>query len=381
MKLLNEILKEIKPTKKEVNEINKIIKFVLKRVPNCFVGGSIAKSTFLSGKGDIDFFVKFKTEDKMKILKEELYKLFKNINTIHGSRDYYSVVYKNYKLEFVPILEIKSPDEYVNTTDISLFHVDYVKTHLANPDDVLLLKKFLLANNLYGAESWVSGFSGYVCELLIIYYGSFLNALKEISKWKNKEIFIDIENYFNSLREVNLTLDKSKITPLIIIDPVLRYRNVAASVSSQSILKLKKISKLFLKKESKDFFYKDVLFEKIRKKAIVFNTKCKDEIYLSRLRSKLEFISKKLNEYGFRVKYGLTKNFFWFLFSNKTLPEKYIHWGPSIKNKDGLKGFIEKWGKDKVKRKNGKAYVILEREWIRAEDYLIHLLNLYIDSL
>ena len=50
--------------------------------------------------------------------------------------------------------------------------------------DVLLgiriAKAFCHANNSYGAESYINGFSGYALELLVYYYGSFLKFIKGI---------------------------------------------------------------------------------------------------------------------------------------------------------------------------------------------------------
>ena len=43
-------------------------------------------------------------------------------------------------------------------------------------------------NGMYGAEIAKQGFSGYVCEVLVYYLGSFENVLKKISKLKNNEI-------------------------------------------------------------------------------------------------------------------------------------------------------------------------------------------------
>ena len=66
-------------------------------------------------------------------------------------------------------------------------------------DEIKIAKAFCYANNCYGAESYVQGFSGYALELLVYYYGGFINFLRAVSKEKanNKEkIVIDIEKNY-----------------------------------------------------------------------------------------------------------------------------------------------------------------------------------------
>lgn len=65
----------------------------------------------------------------------------------------------------------------------------------------------------YGSEFKVGGFSGYLCELLIINYGSFLEVLRNVwTDWK-PGYQIDLMEYGTS----NLFDD-----PLIVVDPRIR---------------------------------------------------------------------------------------------------------------------------------------------------------------
>ena len=51
--------------------------------------------------------------------------------------------------------------------------------------EVRLLKRFMKMVGTYGSEFKVGGFSGYLCELMIIRYGSFLKVLKGVfDHWK-----------------------------------------------------------------------------------------------------------------------------------------------------------------------------------------------------
>jgi len=104
---------------------------------------------------------------------------------------------------------------------------------------------------VYGAEIRVGGFSGYLCELLILNYASFLKALKRISQWTIGEV-IDIEKlYAGQIREVKRLFD----APLIVVDPVDNHRNVAAAVSSERLGELITASRTFLECPRLSLFY------------------------------------------------------------------------------------------------------------------------------
>jgi tRNA nucleotidyltransferase (CCA-adding enzyme) len=77
---------------------------------------------------------------------------------------------RKYRRAIVPNLE------WLSATDRTPF-IHYVKKRLGKTlqDDVRLLKKFMQGIKVYGAEIKTGGFSGYLCELLILHYGSFAN--------------------------------------------------------------------------------------------------------------------------------------------------------------------------------------------------------------
>ena len=197
--LLERVKKDIKPdTKvlKQVDDTVKKINLLLKKKninAECVKGGSVAKGTFLRGDFDVDLFVRFdyayKDQDISKILKYALRPL--KPETVHGSRDYFHVK-NNLLFEIVPVLMITDYKKAVNVTDMSPLHVDYVLKHInKNPelaDEIRLAKQFCKANKVYGAESYINGFSGHVLDILIIYYSSFEKLLMQASVWGNKVI-------------------------------------------------------------------------------------------------------------------------------------------------------------------------------------------------
>jgi len=48
---------------------------------------------------------------------------------------------------------------------------------------VRLLKKFLIGTGIYGAEIAKEGFGGYVAEVFVLHYGSFLGVLEAASNF------------------------------------------------------------------------------------------------------------------------------------------------------------------------------------------------------
>lgn len=98
----------------------------------------------------------------------------------------------------------------------------------------------------YGSEFKVGGFAGYLCELLIIYYGSFEETLKAAAKWQFGHS-IDLEDYGTS----NLFKD-----PLIVIDPTDENRNVGAALRLDKMGEFIQSARNYLSSDNKkDYFY------------------------------------------------------------------------------------------------------------------------------
>jgi tRNA nucleotidyltransferase (CCA-adding enzyme) len=104
---------------------------------------------------------------------------------------------------------------------------------------------------VYGAEIKVGGFSGYLCELLIMEYSSFAGTLRAFAQ-QNRRIIIDIEGFYaDREKEISLLFPE----PLVIIDPVDKGRNVASAVQPQKLYSFIGAARAFLKKPLEQFFY------------------------------------------------------------------------------------------------------------------------------
>lgn len=275
---INTVLKEqleiVKPSKEDQNRINKTAKDFQKKLreklknknikADVFIGGSLAKGTLVKKDiYDIDIFIRF----DLKYSDKEISKLLGSVlgNTakkVHGSRDYYQIKSEDILIEIIPVLKITTPLGAMNVTDLSYFHVNYlvkrIKSDKKLADEIRLAKAFAYAQNVYGAESYIHGFSGYALELLIVHYKSFQKFIKEIAKTnitKNNKITIDTKGFFKNNKSIIEETNPSKITgPIIIIDPTFSERNAGSSLSHQTLNKFKEACKKFLNNPSKKFF-------------------------------------------------------------------------------------------------------------------------------
>ncbi|MEK6898324.1 MAG: nucleotidyltransferase domain-containing protein [Nanoarchaeota archaeon] len=305
--VLKEALGKVKPEKEEMELLNKLLKeFIFKLGKNLkqsrlnaeiFVGGSFAKGTIIKKDiYDADIFLRFKKGKEN--ISELTEKMLKGIGheKVHGSRDYFKVkIDENFLIEIIPVIKIKNPKEAENVTDMSYSHVYYVKKKIKGKilDEIRLAKAFCHANGCYGAESYIKGFSGYALELLVYHYGSFqkfVKAITKINQDKNSRIrstspklgqskeIIDIEKHFKNKQEILMNLNDAKLqSPIVLIDPTYKQRNVLAALSMETFLRFKKICNEFLKKPNAKFFeIKKTDAEKIKRESE---------------RKKLEFVS------------------------------------------------------------------------------------------
>ena len=274
--VLREQIKKLKPNLIELQPIRDITKQFIVHLEqeiklnnidaDVFVGGSFAKGTFLkSDNYDIDIFVRFdwKYVQLSESLERIIIPLCKKLNlkseVIHGSRDYFRVYHPNSNgyFEIIPVTRIKKPKEERNITDLTYFHGPYITKRIKKLEDqVRLAKQFFKAQRAYGAETYVRGFSGYTVELLIIKYKSFLKMIRELTKFDSTQRnVIDIEKAYKNKNDVFIHVNEAKLhSPIILIDPTYKERNALAALSRETLAKIQKSIKLFLKRPSPKYF-------------------------------------------------------------------------------------------------------------------------------
>ena len=397
-KLLLEVIKDIKPSKQYEKEILDKAKSIINKInkgikdAKAVLGGSGAKGTWLK-TFDADIFVKFdykKFKDKSSSLSDILEKFLKKsfkIIRLHGSRDYFQVRQQKFTFEIVPILDIKKAEQSKNITDVSPLHSNFVLKHKKLIDDMRLIKQFFKAAKIYGAESYIRGFSGYVCELLTIYYGSFINCIRALSKIKEKTV-IDIKNYYKN-KNVFLEINKSKLaSPLIVIDPTQKDRNAAAALDNEKLDILRHRAKEFLKKPSKEFFEIKVLTEQnirekfqknklIMLKAAPLNKK--EDVAGAKMLKAFHFIEQNLISHGFKVVesdmlwHAKTSSLFYYVIENDKLPKAIELSGPPLKVKYHVALFKKAHKKTFIKNK--RIFAVEKRKFTNSKELMKNIIK------
>ncbi|MGD0549599.1 MAG: CCA tRNA nucleotidyltransferase [Candidatus Bathyarchaeia archaeon] len=219
--------------------------------------GSVAKDTWLKGDADIDIFLRVPTSLSRADLETRCLgvarRALKGYPIIErfAEHPYIETHVESVRVNVVPCYNV-SKGQWRSATDRTPFHTEYVITHLdpSQRKEVRLLKAFLKGVGVYGADVKVSGFSGMLCETLIMHYRSFTKTLEQAQSWKTP-VTIDLEHYYAGREGEMLDLFEE---PLIVIDPVDRGRNLAASISRRRLWEFVAGARAFSTKPSRSFF-------------------------------------------------------------------------------------------------------------------------------
>jgi len=262
------ILRKIKPSDEEKETVLKLAEDVRARVEReahtfslaaeVRIEGSVAKDTWLRGEADVDIFMLLPPEIPREELEEKSLGAARKSVARWGwterfaEHPYIETFIDGVRVNIVPCYKVLS-GQWKSATDRTPFHTKYVNEHLKGEeqkDEVRLIKKFMKGIGAYGAEIKIRGFSGYLCELLIIKFGSFLKTLESAGRWKANEL-IDLQGYYKGRED---EAEKMFGGGLMVVDPVDRARNVAAAVDRDRYYEFISASRAFLAKPSQTFF-------------------------------------------------------------------------------------------------------------------------------
>jgi len=350
--VLNRIRPDAKTRKKVdavVNELTSRLNAVITKwhlQAKVLLVGSCARDTYLRDSRDIDLFVLFPEDMPRQELEELGIKLgmeVMNGELRYAEHPYVHGTYRGFEVDIVPCYEIRDPEKKKSAVDRTPFHNQYVITHLKEEqkDEVRLLKRFLKGLGIYGAEAAVQGFSGYLCELLIIKYGSFRKVLESAWNWRaNLYIWLEKEPgaKFND--------------PLIFIDPVDSNRNVASAVSVDALSHFIVAAGAYLKKPGIEFFFpkeKNLAMNIAREKlaryihnagtALIMVSASRPEktedIIAPQLKKMERVLVQNLSIAGFRVMRSFSfmlkrKMVVCIELESRTLTSMYLHAGPNV---------------------------------------------------
>ncbi len=391
--LLKKVLERIQPTKEQESHERKLAAEAISRISKAVprgckpvLTGSVAKGTFLADSKDIDIFVLFDRLMKKEKFEAELKRIMKKaFNGIsyqlsYAEHPYARFYYKGSRIDLVPAYSIKNALERLSAVDRSVLHTRYIlkKMKVAQKGEVLLLKKFLKANSLYGAEIKVQGFSGYLCELLILRYGSFLKLLKAASLWDlpKKPIVIDLQKAYDakSIRSQPIRFSSCFVS----IDPTDEDRNVSAALSLANVVRFSSLAKAFLKKPSEEFFFRvPETFEqkvaKISKKNPVYQItlpkpKIVDDVLWGQIRKVLHQLAASIEKDGFKTIGSMIaddsdeKIRIAFAVKQDSLSEKMEIIGPPLEMDSHVMQFKKQHKLSRFENRKGRVYAVVSRE-------------------
>lgn len=392
MRVLEQAKKLSIPTEKEQEKIKKISEFALQLVKEqaakfsevleVELGGSYAKGTWLSGEVDLDIFVKLKkdTDDKRfeTVGKEIGFNSLRKFKPYvrYSEHPYVEALIDGIRVNVVPCYSVE-PGQWKSAADRSSYHTRHILQSLdqTKKDEVRLLKKFLIGTGIYGAEIAKEGFGGYVAEVFVQHFGSFLGALEAASSFTPQQVIGNPTKKFE--------------TPLIIIDPIDNNRNLGTAISAESVGKLILASRKFLKKPSLSFFKPKPahLNKKNLQNAIIvrFNYKKRSpDIVWGQIKRASNAVSRQLTLSGFDVLRNSSitdeKSEAALLFLLRSLKiEKYmIKKGPDVFKRKESENYIAKNSKKNQLMwidENAKILSLQERPHDDAKLFLQNLLK------
>jgi len=394
-----QVLNRVTPTpeyRKKIKEIIQEIKeklqqeIVKRKLPVTIeLVGSTAKDTYLKDNLDIDLFLLFPTNfSKEDIGKQALSigkKLLTDTEESYAEHPYLRGFFKDFKIEIVPCYKIENASQKLSAVDRTPLHTQFVKKHLKEQQkqEIRLFKQFLKGIGCYGAEAEIEGFSGYLCEILVIKYRDFSNLIKNAQKWKHG---------------IKLVLSEGKYpdfdTPLVFIDPVDSDRNVSSALSKEKFDLFVKACEEYIQNPRITFFFPNTVkpwpIDKIRVE--IEKQKC---LYVGVKFDKPDIIPENLfpqvrkgvrsiwdtcerNDFTiYDAVFHVDKNSIFIVIKTEIEPlsKTLVHMGPPTRLKKYTDGFIHKWKGDsrvtkKPYEKNGRLYVEIEREYIQIEEFL-----------
>lgn len=362
--VLKQALKFVEPSEKEIVALENVAKRSLdlvKKAASKFdsivdveFGGSYAKKTWLKGDVDVDIFVKVRPDvseqEFEKIGKELGFEALKPYGPYlrYSQHPYVEAMVDDIRVNVVPCYNVEK-GQWISAADRSPYHTEFIINTFDEEKrrEARLLKKFMKTVGVYGAEIAKNGFSGYVCEVLILKYGSFMNVLKAAAEFR--------ENHVISIEKENKDIVSTFNSALIILDPVDQQRNLGTAISHESVGRLILVARRFINKAEQRYFAGNAMVRKAKQRfddnivIIKFRHKKRSQdIIWGQLKSSMNAIAKQLDIHGFTVIRSAcatdekANSVFTFMLESVTLPKLIVKQGPKVfSHNDSIK-FLEK---------------------------------------
>src|SRR5947208_962709 len=252
------ILRKILPSPEEDRRIQGVVRDVMRILETKIAAkglaakpllvGSVAKGVHLTGT-EIDIFVTFPPDTPREVLEREglaFGDVLERPVRMYAEHPYTRGWYGGFEVEIVPCYRITDATQRMSAVDRTPLHVDYVLGHVkeGQTNEVRLLKAWAEGIGVYGAEAKVLGFSGYLCELLILKYASFRGVLDSSLSWRPGTVIV-----------LEGPPPRTFPEPLIVVDPVEPNRIVASAVGIEQMATFVHAARAYLQAPGERFFF------------------------------------------------------------------------------------------------------------------------------
>ena len=396
-RLREKILEEVYPEEEEIEDAKELYQQISDYIMDEFglethFAGSTGRGTCMAGDKDLDIFVLFPEDTDRQELEEKgltvgkvVFEKFDGEYEVdYAEHPYTKGEVEGHEVEVVPCFDVE-PENIRSAVDRSPHHSRWVRENIDDElkKDTVILKKFLKTAGLYGSSLKVEGFSGYLCENLIIEYGGFQELVESAQDWEREKVVDPADHYENGLPE---ELEKKfSEDSLILIDPVDSERNVASVLSEENYAKFVHLCWRFSEDPGLDFFQEeDYDFTEFELKkevegrgdfiVVEFNRPNEvDDLVYPQMRKLMNLLTQKLEKRDFRIfEQGFHS---WngkirLLFElDEELPEVEELEGPQVfHNARHLRQFSEKY--DNTFVQGDRLVAKTEREYTSARGFL-----------
>ena len=393
LKLERGVLREIRPTAAEDRRVQTVVAKLESEVAETaselgahietMLVGSVAKGTHLKDP-DIDLFMLFPESTSVQRLRETGLEIGRRVlggEEHYAQHPYVRGMYDGFEVDLVPCFKVRDTRRKLSAVDRTPFHTEFVRSHLREEqrDEVRLLKRFMKGIGCYGAEAKVQGFSGYLCELLVMRYGGFPGVLEAASGWRRGHA-LELKGHPGA----------EFSDPLTFVDPVDSGRNVASAVSVDSFTRFVVASRNYREQPRREFFFprgRRAWGSKRLSEAAgdrLDNMVCVsmpapdliDDVLYPQLRKSLSSVVALLRRNDFEVVgtslLSREDAFLLVELERVRLADERVHRGPPVDSPNAYE-FLEKWssaGLSKPYKERGRWYVVVRREFPRADDLL-----------
>ncbi|MEA3202018.1 MAG: hypothetical protein QOE90_3446 [Thermoplasmata archaeon] len=393
-------LQRVKPTPEEAQRTVERAERLLARLHEALAArgiagkpmlvGSVAKDTYLKQAVDLDCFVLFAPDVPREKLEQWGLELGRDVlddpEEKYAEHPYIHGLFEGVRADVVPAYEISDVSQRMTAVDRTPFHTRLVLSRMSREqrDQARLLKAFMKGVGVYGAEAQTRGFSGYLCELLVLKYGSFRGVLRAAQGWKPGTF---------------LVLDRLEGTPrfgdpLTFLDPVDTKRNAASAVSADTLAHFAESCRAYLRREGLQFFFPrqlvprapdelELAVRRRRSDFLLVRTKAPDVLadhLHDQMRKSVESIRKLLERHEFDLKratYEVGDRELRILLElpRLRLPDTVTHAGPPVRSREHAERFRKAWtghrdARSPVYEEEGRLKVERARDYRRADELI-----------